>query len=53
MDASYGNSDQDQQLNGNGESSNNMSGWGNGLSNDREVQPVEQDSYGTGIKEDG
>lgn len=53
VDTPYQASDQYHQLNGNEESSNTLSGWGNGLTNDHNELPVEQDSYGTGIKEDG
>lgn len=52
-DAPYPAFNQGPQLNGDEHNSNNVSGLGNGLTNHRDELPVEQDSYGTGIKEDG
>ncbi len=53
VDAPYGTSNQYQLPNGNEQTGNNPSGWGNGLTNNHNEQHVEPDSYGTGIKEDG
>lgn len=48
----YSSGNHDLRMNGNEQNGNNASGWG-GPTNDYEDLPVEQDSHGTGIKEDG
>ncbi len=52
-EAQYEPGDHDPHTNGNDQINNGGSAWTGGQNNDYEVLPVEQDSHGTGIKEDG
>jgi len=45
--------DHDQQMNGTDQNGNGVSGWGGGPTAEYDDVPAEQDSHGTGIKEDG